>query len=192
VMFRGRIVEIGRTEDLFALGLSADTGAVVSCLKNSEMKRKGPGYSLGSQGMSLLLDLVRRSLDLGEPEKAASLMDSLSPECLGENTLTAGDLFLQYGFPELAGGYLLMHLEFNPQSAQANFSLAKAKEELGQYPEAISLYRRALDLDPREPRHYIRLIRLYEKMRRELIKEALVVHPESQMLKNLLEGGPDR
>ncbi|MFZ5652167.1 MAG: tetratricopeptide repeat protein, partial [Bacillota bacterium] len=179
-------------DDLFALGLSAETGAVVSLLKNSGIKRKGPGYSLGEEGMSLLLDLVMRTLDLGEVEKAVELLNGLTRASLIENGKTFGNLFFQYGCPELAEGYLRMHLESSPGCAGTHFTLGQIKEELGQYPEAISLYRQALELDSREPRHYIRLTRLYEKMRRELLEEALARHPDSPVLKDLLEGGPAR
>lgn len=83
-----------------------------------------------------------------------------------------------------------MYLESDPGCAETQFTLAGIKEDQGHYPEAISLYRRALELDSREPRHYIRLIRLYEKMRRELLEEAIARYPDSPALKDLLKGGP--
>ncbi|MFZ5647338.1 MAG: tetratricopeptide repeat-containing glycosyltransferase family 2 protein [Bacillota bacterium] len=180
------------TDDLFALGLSEETGFVVSLLRTPPARLRGPGYNLNDEGMSLLLDLVMRSLDMGEPEGAISLLNGLTRECLSKNARAVGSLFLQYGYPELAGGFFQMHLEINPECAGTHFMLAETKEGQGQYPEAISLYRRALELDSREPRHYIRLIRLYEKMRRELLEEALARYPESVTLKDLLEGGPVR
>lgn len=178
------------TEDLFALGLSAETKAVVSLFRNSGMKRRGPEYNLGDEGMSLLMDLVMRALDMGEIERAVSLLNGLTRACQRQNARTFGKLFFQYGYPELAEGYFLMYLDSDPGCAETQFTLAGIKEDQGHYPEAISLYRRALELDSREPRHYIRLIRLYEKMRRELLEEAIARYPDSPSLNDLLKGGP--
>lgn len=177
------------TDKLFALGLSEGTGAVVALFRNSGIKRRGPGYSLGQEGISLLLDLVMRSLDMGESEKAMSLLNGLTRECLSENGGATGKMFFRYGYPDLAVDFLLMHLESHSGNADTCFTLAEIKEEQGNYTEAVELYRQALSLDPREPRHYIRLMGIYQKMRRELLEEALAKNPGSPMLKELLEGG---
>jgi len=174
-------------DDLFALGLSPDTGAVVSLLKNSLAKRRGPGLILGEEGFSLLLDIVTRALDMGEADRARSLLEGLTRDLLIQHSLTLGKLFLLYGSPDHAEEYLIMRLEFQPRCAEAHFTLAEIKERRGEKIEAARWYRQALTLDPREPRHHICLIRHYEKMRRELLGEALQRYPDTPILRELLE-----
>lgn len=179
-------------DDLFALGLSPDTGAVVSLLKNSLSKRRGPGLILGEEGFSLLLDIVTRALDLGESDRAQSLLEGLTKDSLIQHSLTLGKLFLLYGFPDHAEEYLNMRLDSQPRCAEAHFILAGIKEGRGEKVEAVRWYRQALALDPREPRHYISLIRHYEKMRRELLGEAILRYPDAPVLRELVEEEPSR
>ncbi|RKO65545.1 TPR domain-containing glycosyltransferase [Desulfofundulus salinus] len=174
-------------EELFALGLSQDTGAVVSLLRNYPGRRRGPGVTLGDEGMSLLLDILMRALDLGEKERAESLLDGLSRECLSKNARAVGQLFYRYGHLKTAEYYLGLYLEANPECPETLFTLAEIKERQNACIEAGELYRRALALDPAEPRYYVSLIRLYEKMRREILREAIDKYPELPVLRRLFE-----
>ncbi|MFZ5595904.1 MAG: glycosyltransferase [Bacillota bacterium] len=151
--------------DLVSLGLSNDTGAVVSILKDSLNKRVFNKYSPGEEGMSLLLDLLLRTLDLGEENMANSMLERLTGDCLKSNGIALGRLFSRYGKKDTAENYLRLYMEDNPESAQALFLLAGLREEAGDYLEACRLYREALERDPTQPGHYINLIRVYEKMR---------------------------
>ncbi len=58
-------------------------------------------------------------------------------------------------------------LRTHPSSVKAQGGRAKALEELGRPEEALLAYRRALDLDPRDARHYDELLRLYGRLGRE-------------------------
>ncbi|MEW6448002.1 MAG: glycosyltransferase [Bacillota bacterium] len=175
-------------QELFALGLSADTGAVVGLVRDSAGKRpKVPGVTLGEEGMSLLLDIVMRALDLGEKGRAESLLSGLCKECLGKNARAVGELFYRYGYLEAAEHYLHLYLENNPGCAWTCFTIAEIKCREGAFLDADGFYRRALALDPGEPRHYIGLIRLYEKMRREILREAVNRYPEVPVFQELLE-----
>ncbi len=175
-------------EELFALGLSADTGAVVGLLRDSlSRRRRVPEVALGKEGISLLLDIVMRVLDLGEKDRAKSLLAGLSPECLGKNARDVGQLFYRYGYLEAAEDYLRLYLKNDPGCAGTCFTLAEIKCREGAFLEAADFYRRALTLDPGEPRHYIGLIRLYEKTRREILREAVKRYPDVPIFRELLE-----
>jgi len=175
-------------EDLFELGLSRDTGAVVGMLRDSLKKRHKPsGVVLGEEGMALLLDIVMRALDLKEKERALSLIRCLGEECLNKNALAIGELFYRYGYLDVAEQYLSMYLEKNPECAAACYTLAEVKRCMGLDIEAESLYRRALSRDPSQPRHYIGLIRLYENMRRKILRQAVEIYPDAPVLRRLLE-----
>lgn len=173
-------------EDLFALGLSRDTGSVVSLLRDSLNKRK-PARFLGDEGMALFRDIFTRALDLGEKEKALSLLEGLDRECLKGCAREIGGLFYRYGFPDLAEQYLAIHLEADPECDETLFTLAEIKERQGLHLEAGDLYRRALDLNPAEPRYYTGLIRHYESLRRQILREAAARYPEVPVFKTLLE-----
>lgn len=175
------------SEDLFSLGLSPDTGVVVSMFKESLNKRVTNRYFPGEEGMALLLDILLRTLDLGEKERAASLLGRLTVECVKTNGLALGGLFFRYNCQNIAEECLRLHLESNPDCAGAYFMLAEIKEHSGEYIEACQHCREALEKDPREPRHHIRLIRLYEKMRRDLLREAVHLHPGIPALNALRE-----
>lgn len=175
-------------EDLLQLGLSRDTGAVVGMLRDSLKKRHKPsGVVLGEEGMALLLDILMRTLDLKEKERALSLIRCLDKECLNKNALAIGELFYRYGYLEVAEQYLGMYLEKNPECAAACFTLAEIKHCLGHDIEAESLYRRALALNPSLPRHYIGLMRLYKNMRRKILRQAVEVYTDAPVLRRLLE-----
>ena len=174
-------------EELFALGLSLDTGAVVGMLRDSLGRRKkAPGTTLGEEGISLLLDIVMRALDMGEKDRAESLLSGLSQESLAKNARAVGELFYRYGYLESAERYLRLHLETEPDCAETCFTLAEILCQKGEFLEAGDFYRRAQALDPGEPRYYIRLIRLYEEIRRQILREAVDRYPEVPVFRELL------
>lgn len=177
-------------EELIALGLSPETGAVVNLLKDSLGRRKGPPVTLGQEGMALLLDIVMRTLDLKEKDRARSLLTCLGRECLCKNTRAIGRLFYRYGYLDEAEHYLLLDLENNPECAETCFTLAEIKQRQGAFLEAGDFYRRALALDPEEPRYYIKLISLYEDMRRAILREAMHRYPQVPVFRTLLEEAP--
>lgn len=175
-------------EELFALGLSQDTGAVVGLLRDSALGRRNKnGISLDDEGISLLFDIVQRALDLGKKDRAMSLLDGLTRECLVKNARAIGELFYRYGHLDAAEHYLHLHLEAGGECAGAYHILAEIKERQRAWTEAAGLYRRALALEPGEPRYYVKLIRLYENMRREILQEAISRYPGVPVLRTLLE-----
>ncbi|MGB9791641.1 MAG: glycosyltransferase [Thermacetogeniaceae bacterium] len=167
-------------DELLQLGLSRDTCAVLGILKESLRKRGKPQtVVLGEEGMALFLEILGRTLDLKEKERALSLLRCLAPECLAANTFAVGELFLRYGYTEVAREYISIYLNGHPDCAAAWFALAEIEHRLGNDLEAEGLYRRALALDPSQPRYYLGLMKLYQEMRCRL---------ESSVLQNLVEG----
>ncbi len=176
-------------EELLALGLTKDTGAVVALLRDAPGRRKksGPGVVLGDEGITLLLDIVLRALDLGEKERAEALLGGVSRECLKKHAGDVGRLFFRYGFLETAEQYLRLCLEGNPECAGTLFALAEIKERQNALGEAAGLYRQVLALAPGEPRAYVKLIRLYGQMRQDLLREAVEKYPDAPVFRRLLE-----
>ncbi|MBE3587314.1 MAG: glycosyltransferase [Thermoanaerobacteraceae bacterium] len=174
-------------DELFSLGLTTDTGAVLSLLRDTPGRRRKPPVDLGEEGMSLLLDILMRALDLGEKERAVSLLDGLSRECLHRNARAIGELFSRYGHPAEAAQYFQMHLAEKGECAATLYALGEIREGQGDFLEAAGLYRRALALEPAEPRHYARLVGLYEKMRREILQEAPDRYPDAPVLRRSRE-----
>lgn len=173
---------------MLQLGLSRDTCAVLGMLKDSLKKRgKLRTVALGEEGMALFLDILMRTLDLKEKELALSLIRCLDRECLAANAFAVGELFFRYGYPETAKEYLTLYLEKNPDCTAACFALAEIEQTLGDDLEAERLYRRALALDPSQPRHYLGLIGLYQNMRRKTLQEAVQTYPDAGVLRCLLE-----
>ncbi len=156
-------------DELLRLGLSRDTCAVLEILRESLKKRGKPqSFALGEEGMALFLEILERALDLKKFERALSLVRCLAQECLAANAFAVGELFLRYGYAEVAKEYIAIYLERNPGCAAACFVLAEIERKLGNDLEAEALYRRALELDPSQPRYYLGLMRLYQDLRGKL------------------------
>jgi len=176
-------------EQLFSLGLSLDTGAVVALLRDAGQPSRRGSVSVGEEGMHLVLDIVQRGLDLGEKERVAALLEGLTRECRRENGRTIGELFLRYGFGEAAEPYLTSYLANHPEDARTCALLARIEEERGHFTAAAAWYQKAVDADPAEPGWRLRLIGLYDRLRLDILREACARYPDVPVFQALLEEG---
>ncbi|OAT80876.1 tetratricopeptide repeat-containing glycosyltransferase family 2 protein [Desulfotomaculum copahuensis] len=163
-------------KELFALGLSPDTETVVTLLIGTPGKGK-PEAAPGEGGMALLLDILARTLDLGENELASRLLEGLTTDCRRQNAVAVGRIYHRYGYLDAAEHYLEIDRHEHPDCAETLSLLAEIKEKRQEYLAAVELYQRALAVDPGKPQHYMRLIRLYEKMRQSIIQKAEQIFP---------------
>jgi glycosyltransferase involved in cell wall biosynthesis len=154
--------------------------------QDSGKPAKTAGVRLGPDGISLLLDILLRLIDLNESALAESLLNRLDPEVLSGQAGAIGQLYYRYQRLDEACQYLRFYAETHPESAAALYDLAEVERDRGNAIHAETLYRQALALDPKEPRFYIALIRLYQKLRRELLEEAVAQFPEIPVLQKLL------
>jgi len=173
-------------DELLSLRLSEEINSVIELLINTYAKKKSLKF-IGSDGMTLLLEIVKRTLDLGNIELCSLLLSRVSSQSIVEHYLVLGAIFYQYGYLSLAEEYLHQHLQKNNEDAAVYFLLAEIKEGQELYVDAIGYYQKALHYDPKEPKYYIKLITLYEKVRAELLKQAAVQYPEFPILGTLLE-----
>jgi len=178
-------------EELAALGLAPETEAVITLLKRPPGKGRAK-ICPGEEGMSLFLDILSRTLALGDEERAARLLDGITAECRRRNAGVIGRLYFRHGYIDRAEDYLELHRQAYPQCADTLSLLARLKEQRLDYPAAAALYRQALSLDPDRPEYYIRSIRLYEKMRREILRQAVQKYPASEYLYKLLEEAAEK
>lgn len=170
--------------ELRALGLAEDTEKVLSLLSGSHERRKSARQvTLGLDGIALLIDILKRLLSLPEIDRAMYLVNSV-PESLTEHRMEIAQLLYDYGYLDKAEVILRNHLAAN-QDGKAHFILAEICQESGNYIEAEQHYRFALALEPDEPRHYIRLINLYENRRREILREAKQKYPDVEIFSRL-------
>jgi len=174
-------------EELFALGLSRETGGVVALLNAIAGESRWEGIDLGEEGMTLLLDVLTRTIDLGEKEKAVALLGGLSRECAVRNAGRIGRLFYRYGCLEEAEACFRDFLSNTPRCGDTVSMLGDIKQRSGENLAAAELYQLALDIEPGEPCHYVRLVRLYESMRMQALKEAAQRHPDAPLFNRLLE-----
>ncbi|WP_378953200.1 glycosyltransferase [Pelosinus sp. sgz500959] len=175
-------------EEFLAIGLSPDTGSVVSILKNSLYKRNSsPPAFLEAEGMSLIKDIVFRALDLNELQLAQNLLAKVAKQSQKENALDLARIFTDYGYLDIAKQYTELYLEEHANSPDAWCSMAEILQQKNQYEESCLCYRRALTLAPRQPQYYVKLIRLYQKMQQELLAEAVQKYPDIAIF-SLLQG----
>jgi len=173
--------------ELYALGLASDTENVIALfLDTPDKHKKSYKVTLGTDGVSLLLEIIARLLYLTEIERAMKLLNKIEPDSFSGCRLKISRLFYDYGYMEKAEALLREHLTSN-QEAEAHFLLGEIYQKNGNYVEAEQHYRYALEKEPDHPRYYICLIHLYENLRKEILLEAVEKYPDSEVFKQLLE-----
>jgi glycosyltransferase involved in cell wall biosynthesis len=143
---------------------------------------------LGDEGIAAFRYVLIRALDLAEKGLADLLVKKLSPEQVGKQAKNIGELFRNYGYFDSAAACFKRYLQDNPASGETYYCLAKTCMEDGKLLEAMNYYRLALAYNKnsvqQEPRYYQALIRSYQTMRQEVIKEALKNFPDEPLLSN--------
>lgn len=175
-------------EELRILGLTEDTENILNLfLKSLEKRKTVRKISLGSEGTSLLLDIVQRLLDLKEIDRVEVLLGKVDPQCLTGQRMPLARLFYRYGLGEKAAELLQEHLLTN-RDGEAHYLLGEIFQAAGHYLEAEQHYRYAIEINPEEPRYYIRRINLYDHWRNQVILEAVAQYPDVELFKKLAEG----
>lgn len=187
-LLKNRIKVRDLCNDFLSVGLSADTGAVVSILKESLYKRiSSPPVALGSEGMSLIKDIIMRALDQQELQLAEALLARVDKMTQKENALELSRIFAEYQCWDTALYYAELYMEEHANNADAWFQTAEVLCRKNQNERACLCYRRALTIDPRQPQYYVKLIKLYQTMRRELLAKAAKQYPGIPFFSQLLE-----
>lgn len=174
-------------EEFLSMGLSPDTGAVVTMLKDSLYKRisNAPAI-LQAEGIALIKDIVLRSLDLKNVPLAESLLARLDKQCQQEHALDFARIFSHYQQFDISLTFTEIALEENAESAGAWYQMAEILTRQNRPEEACLCYRRTLSIEPRQPQYYVKLIRLYQAMRQELLTEAALRYPNMPIFNELL------
>lgn len=176
------------TEEFFTMDLSLETGAVVGMIRDSLYKTtSSPAVTLGEEGMALIKDITLRALDLDEYQLAEALLARIDRSTLREYALDLATIFSQYGYYDQGQVYVQSYLEQKPGCAKANFLMAEILQQRELLTEASLFYRQALAADPQEPRYYVKLIKLYQKMRHAVLAEACRKYPNIPVFQELLE-----
>ncbi len=174
-------------EEFLSMGLSPDTGAVVTMLKDSLYKRisNAPAI-LQTEGIALIKDIVLRSLDLKSVPLAESLLARLDKHCQQEHALDFARIFSHYQEFDISLTFTEIALEGNAESAGAWYQMAEILTKQNRPEEACLCYRRTLSIEPRQPQYYVKLIRLYQAMRQDLLTEAALRYPNMPIFNELL------
>lgn len=174
-------------EEFLSMGLSPDTGAVVTMLKDSLYKRisNAPAI-LQTEGIALIKDIVLRSLDLKNVPLAESLLARLDKHCQQEHALDFARIFSHYQEFDISLTFTEIALEGNAESAGAWYQMAEILTKQNRPEEACLCYRRTLSIEPRQPQYYVKLIRLYQAMRQDLLTEAALRYPNMPIFNELL------
>lgn len=174
-------------EEFLSMGLSPDTGAVVTMLKDSLYKRisNAPAI-LQTEGIALIKDIVLRSLDLKNVPLAESLLARLDKHCQQEHALDFARIFSHYQEFDISLTFTEIALEGNAESAGAWYQMAEILTKQNRPEEACLCYRRTLSIEPRQPQYYVKLIRLYQAMRQNLLTEAALRYPNMPIFNELL------
>ena len=174
-------------EEFLSMGLSPDTGAVVTMLKDSLYKRisNAPAI-LQTEGIALIKDIVLRSLDLKNVPLAESLLARLDKHCQQEHALDFARIFSHYQEFDISLTFTEIALEENAESAGAWYQMAEILTKQNRPEEACLCYRRTLSIEPRQPQYYVKLIRLYQAMRQELLTQAALRYPNMPIFNELL------
>ena len=174
-------------KDITGLRLAEDSAGVVGILAHNLGNRIFPQVNLGKEGISILQDVFKRTVDLGEWERATTLLDGVTPESRNELSLAVGEICFNYGNLELAKQYVDSYLAQNSESEAAYFLLAQVKEGQKLYLDAQYCYRQAMSLEPKNPKNYVRLAELYDVMRQDIVRQAMEKYQDAPVLREVLE-----
>lgn len=179
-------------KDLETLGLAEDTRTVLSLFlahpkpyPSAKKQRGAHALTLGSDGLALLADIIQRLLALHEVERADFLLAQVQPASLAPKNVELAKLYYDYDQEPRAIDLLAKHLSFFPDDAAAHFLLAEVNHKCGNYPESEQHYRYAVELNPHEPRSYVRQIELYQDWQQRILAEARQKYPDSEVLRQL-------
>ncbi|AQS60611.1 TPR domain-containing glycosyltransferase [Desulforamulus ferrireducens] len=165
--------------ELCSKGLSVDTENVLKLMLKTQDKRiKTQKIYLGVDGVTLLLDIINRLLDLGQLELAWEMLNKVAPPCIEERKWELSRIFYKYGCYEKAIELIEDYLQ-HKRSGEAHFLLAEAQREIGNYAEAEKHYRYAIEIEPEVPQYYIKQMELYKVWQEVLRSKSLeaIEHP---------------
>ncbi|EAX46950.1 glycosyl transferase, family 2 [Thermosinus carboxydivorans Nor1] len=178
-------------DEFLAAGLSADASKVVAMLKDSLYTRRSvPLQVLGKEGIDLVKDIVLRALDRRELALAQGLLARLDKTVQKEYALELSHVFSKYEYWDIALEYAELYLQEHDDSAEAWFHLAEILVQTNQFERGSLCYHRAITIDTRRPQYYVKLIKLYQAMRRKLLGDAAQQFPQMPIFKQLLEEAP--
>lgn len=154
--------------ELEKLGLNDGTLKVLSLFVDTPFyKNKGGTVHLEKEEMSLFLEMIQRVLAGKKAAQALDILDHIDPSTLTNFSFELGLLFYHYGMYEKALSLFQAYVS-EKHDAESYFFLAEIYRETGSYYEAEQCYRHALEESPDVPKHYIRLISLYEQWKSSL------------------------
>lgn len=179
-------------QELVSLGLAEDTRTVLSLFlrrpkpsPSPKKQRDTHAFTLGSDGLALLADIIQRLLALQEVERADFLLAQIQPASLASKNVELARLYYDYDQESRAKDLLAQHLSLFPDDAEAHFLLAEIYHDSGNYPESEQHYRYAVEVNPHEPRYYVRQIELYQDWQQRVLAQARQKYPDSQILYKL-------
>lgn len=181
--------------ELEELGLAEDTRKVLSLFKKtpvpgSDSPSPGPaGITLGPDGLALLTDIIQRLLALHEEERVSQLLAQIQPVSLSPVQADLAQLFCDFGHESKALEFLTTQLSLFPDDAEAHYRLAGIYHDSGNYPESEQHYRWALEINPDEPRYYVRQIKLYQDWQQKILAAAREKYPDNLILHKLASSG---
>lgn len=177
--------------ELSAMGLAEDTEKVLALFAYAPGRRNNVSKANpGEDGIILLLDIIKRLLDLKEVNKALQLLNGVNPQSLAAHKLVLGQIFYDYGYTKQAEAFLQEYLT-TAEDGEAHFLLAEMYHEKGEFTKAEQHYRHAIEIDPDKPKYYIRQIQLYERKREQILREALEKYPGVEVFRRLKKENPD-
>lgn len=171
--------------NLASLGLATDTAAVIGIIVNVlKPVRKANKFCMSD--FTLLQDLLVRFLDLGEIDKVKAMTELLDDKTIVSFAETLGKIFLKYDYLELAEYYLCLALEREP-SIEAVLELGEIYITKEMFFEAEYYYRLAIGMNGKNPQGYVKLLRLYDVMRFNILRQAVEQHPDIETFAAMLK-----
>lgn len=176
---------LGLITELQALGLSLETGKVMDLIHSNITHTTILPIPLGDEGWVLLLDLCQRLIALQEIDKVRDLCAKTDLRSADEQTILAlTKALLNQGHSETARELLGSISEI--KDPEAAYLLGEISLEQKDYPEAEKHYLKAIHMDEDEPKYYLKLGKLYQAWRLEVLNQALEQYPDEKILKSLV------
>lgn len=173
------------TESLMLKGLEGDFEAIVRLLRASPKDNFGL-VALRPDSSEVLFDILLRAIDHGDFIKVDEILARMQQAWLNTYALRLMQMYASYNRLVEAERYGYICFGNHQENFAALMCMGDIKSKKAEYWEATEYYRAAVSADPGNPRAYIKLLKIYDKLCLVTLKMAVEKHPDVELFKVML------
>ncbi|MBP2637371.1 MAG: glycosyl transferase family 2 [Firmicutes bacterium] len=172
----------GITDSLIQLGLDEDFLAIVRLLRSEDIGL----VNIRADSSELFFDILLRAMDHGNVKKVDGILAKMQEEWIKMSACRLMQMYLRYNQLDEAERYGRICLDTTPDDFDVLVCMGEIKTKKAEFWEAAEYYRAAASLAPYRPKAYINLLKVYDELSLEALKNAAEKHPDIELFKTML------